>query len=303
MSDPKRHHFVPKLLLRPWLIGNNLHGYYWNTWRNEVTCKKKGLDAFCNRMDLFTLRAAGLGRYDIERIFFGDIDDKGAKARDQLLSNGISSLTVDQRCDFARLLISLEVRRPYVVNKLLREDGPAYFKGEIDCDPEILAAFNAEGINHRPSTYAEQKLGMCFEDRALLIIQSLVENRRVGVVLINAHWDVLRVGPYDGKFVLSDRPLIRINSFDMPGASWIIPLTPNAVFVAFNHIENQNRTRRLSRPRLVKEVNRSSVQQADRFVFTTNRSDDAWIGNHLRKPATLTSRQQVKARSEQAQLR
>jgi hypothetical protein len=286
VSDPKRHHFVPKLLLRPWLVDDELRGYWWHPKREELIPKIKGLDAFCFQMNLLTLISAGRRRYDIEKIFFGDIDDKGAKARDQLLSNGISSLTVDQRCDFARLLISLDVRRPYVVNKLLREDGPEYFKGELDCDPEILAAFNAEGINDRPSAYAEQKLGMCFEDRALRIIQRLVDNRRVGVVLINARWDVLHVGQYDGKFVLSDRPLIRINPFDKPGASWILPLTPKAVFVAFNHIENLNRIRHLSRPRLVKEVNRSSVQQADRFVFTTDRSDVAWIGNHLRKPAT-----------------
>lgn len=291
MSDPKRPHFVPKLLLRPWLVGNNLHGYYWHPWRNQLACNARGLDAFCNQLDLLTLRAAGRKRYDIEKIFFGDIDDRGATARDELLSNGISSLTVDQRCDFARLLISLEARRPYVVNKLLREDGPTYFKGEIDSDPEILAAFDAEGIDHPPSAYAEQELGMCFEDRALGMIQGLVDNRRVGVVLINAHWDVFRVGPYHGKFVLSDRPLIRINPFDKPGASWIMPLTPNAVFVAFNHIENLNRVKRLSRPRLVKEVNRSSVQQADRFVFSVNQSDNAWIGNHLRKPAILTSHQ------------
>lgn len=102
-------------------------------------CKKeKGLDGFCFQLDLLTLKSHNLGRDAIERIFFGEVDTKGAIARDLLLQSGPQSLTGEQRCDFARLLLSLDVRRPIIVEKL-RNEGTETNKASFDSDPEILS--------------------------------------------------------------------------------------------------------------------------------------------------------------------
>lgn len=79
------HHFVPKLLLRPWLIDGvqghlDLHGYWWDPRKQRLVCKKRGLNSFCCQLDLLTLRQHRLGRDAIERIFFGDVDTRGAEA-------------------------------------------------------------------------------------------------------------------------------------------------------------------------------------------------------------------------------
>ncbi|MBE0533576.1 MAG: DUF4238 domain-containing protein [Rhodospirillales bacterium] len=281
-----KHHFVPKLLLRPWLVkkstgGDVLRGYWWNPRSNALVCKIRGLDSFCFQLDLLTLNEHVLGRDAVERIFFGDIDTQGALARDIILDSGPAALTIDQRSDFARLLLSLEARRPANV-KRLRTEGTATFRNGLNNDPEILREFEKHGINMPPSDFVEQELGRDLEDSALTIVQSLVDNPIVGGRLINACWHVRKLNRLSGSIVLSDRPLIRVHGYDQPGATWLLPLSPDCAFIACNDKSNLARLMRLSDERFVKEINRTSVGQAERFVFCIDRSHEKWIGRHLR---------------------
>jgi hypothetical protein len=284
MQESHNHHFVPKLLLRPWLVEDpqghlNLWGYWWDPERRLLMQKRRGLNSFCCQLDLLSLQAHNLGRDVIERLFFGEIDTRGAVARNLLVDGQMDDLSVDQRCDFARLLLSLDIRRPRIVSEIRTKRD--YLANELDTDRKILAAMSEEGINETPSSYVENHLGWRLQDRALLVIQKLVDNPAVGRRLINAHWHIRRLGITDGTFVLADRPLIRIHGYDRPGATWVLPLTPKVVFIACNAIENLQRLTRLSDQRFAKEVNRSSVNQAERFVFCVDRSHEIWLGKRL----------------------
>jgi hypothetical protein len=220
-----------------------------------------------------------LGRDTLEKVFFGQIDTNGAKARDLLCDRGPRNLNADQRCDFARLLLSLDVRRPAIVSTL-RVMGRRHIAEFLDGNPEILAAMQGEGLACAPSSYIE-RLGISLEDRALANIQRLVDNSEVGGKLINAHWHVVRVGPFDGSFVLSDRPLIRLRGYDHPGAAWVLPLTPKDAFVAVNHPANLERTKRVTAQRFIKQTNAASANQAERFVFCVDTSYEPWLANRL----------------------
>jgi Protein of unknown function (DUF4238) len=286
LSTPRDHHFVPKLLLRPWLVQSpdgqrELLGYWWDCRGQKLTIKRKGLDAFCVQLDLLTLKNHHLGRDAIERVFFGDVDTKGAIARGILLEQGPNRLTEVQRCDFARLLLSLDARRPENV-KRLRTQAASDLAASLDASPEVGAALAEHGIAEDPSAYAEVELGWDFEDRALAVIQRLVNNPKVGGRLINAYWTVRRLGRHDGSLVLADRPLIRIHGYESPGATWVLPLTPHAVFIACAHQHNCKRLMNLSDSRFVKEANTSSAAQADRFVFCTDTSHGTWLEKHLK---------------------
>jgi phosphoglycolate phosphatase-like HAD superfamily hydrolase len=78
---------------------------------------------------------AQLGRDALEKVFFGDIDTKGAKARDRLLAGGPRNLNADQRCDFARLLLSLDARRRATVSDL-RVTGPRHIAESLGLEPD-----------------------------------------------------------------------------------------------------------------------------------------------------------------------
>ena|GEM_PF-1007642 len=294
VQQSDRHHFVPKLLLRPWLVEQdgqrNLHGYWWNTktHNQKLACKKRGLEAFCFKLDLLSLRAHKLGRDAIERVFFGEIDRKGAQARDLLLENGPAKLSSERRVDFARLLLSLEARRPATV-KRVRTDGRDYFAKELNTDRQILAAMAEHGVVETPSDYVENVLGVSLEDKALAGIQRLIDNPAVGNVLINAHWDLKKLGLSDGSFVLSDRPLIRIHGYNSPGATWVLPLTPEVAFFAVNHAANLAKLRSVPAHRFAKETNKSSALQTECFVFSADLHHEVWLGKYLRQKTRATA--------------
>lgn len=285
ISEARKHHFVPKLLLRPWVKSNAqnqnlLCGYYWNDKRAQLEKKCKGLDGFCSQLDLLTLKSHNLGRDAIERIFFGEVDTKGAISRDILLKSGPQSLTGEQRCDFSRLLLSLDVRRPVIVEKL-RNAWTETYKASLDNDPEILSAMSEAGIGETPSSYYERHTGASFEDIGIATIQRLVDNPKIGGQLINAHWYVKHLGEYDGSLVLADRPLIRIRGYDHPGGAWVLPLTPKAAFIAVNHLENLKRMQRVTPQRFAKQTNYSSAGQAERFVFSADNFHERWLSKFL----------------------
>ena len=287
VQEARKHHFVPEFLLKPWATEGSLRGYWWDSRKGALSCKRKGPDAFCFQVDLLTLSANKIGRDVLERLPFGHIDAAGAKVRDRLLTHGPESLSGDERCDFARLLLSLDGRRPATVAKL-RAAGRGMAE-MLDSDPEILAALGERGLAEAPSIYYERTTGVLLEDRALLRIQRLVDNREVGGRLINAHWHIVRLGPSDGSFVLADRPLIRVKAYDHPGAVWALPLTPKVAFVALNHLENLARIKRAPPRRFAKRTNVSSAGQAERFIFASDTSHEHWMCKYLARTARRRS--------------
>jgi hypothetical protein len=276
----REHHYVPQFLLRPWAVEGTMSGYWWDSRRGALACARKGPRAFCKELDLLTLHAHPLGRDAIEAKFFGEIDTKGAISRDLLIEHGPDKLTRDQRCDFARLLLSLEARRPANVAKL-RGEVATGLSGGLDDDPDILAALAAEGVTEPPSAFYERAGGVAIGDEALTIIQGLVDNATVGGKLINCHWHAVRLGEFDGSLVLADRPLIRLRGYDHPGATWVLPLTPKAAFVAVNHGANLERVKRASPARFAKLTNISSANQVERYVFCVDTSHERWLGKYL----------------------
>lgn len=284
-NEAQRHHFVPKLVLRPWLTKQPsgevaLSGYFWDSRHQRLKCKVRGLDSFCCQIGLLSLRHHKLGRDAIERVFFSEIDNSGAIARQVLLNDGPTKMSIDQRIDFARLLLSLEARRPNIIERL-RVDAAQTMVDGLDSDDEIARAMAKLGISEKPSELYERRTKVSFEDRALAIVQKLTDNPRVGGKLINGHWMIKKLGEYDGSFVLSDRPLIRLRGFDHPGAAWALPLTPKDAFVAVNHSANMQRVLDASPQRFCKLLNASSANQAERFVFSVNSSDEGWLRRRL----------------------
>jgi hypothetical protein len=289
-AEAAKHHFVPRFLLQPWARKNarghwTLSGYFWDTRRCSLACKQRGVRSFCFQLDLLTLQAHVLGRDALERVFFGSVDNKGAEARDQLLEHGPLKLTSDQRSNFGRLLLSLVVRRPSVVDKF-RDETPRQFATALDRDLDIRSAMLRAGIREHPSSWLARHAGDTYlTDMALTITQLLTDDATVGKRLINSYWHVVRLGEYDEPFVLSDSPLIRLNGFDHPDAIWALPLTPRAAFVAMNNKDSFRRIQRTTPNRVAKALNHNSIRQIERFVFSVKASQESWIAKHLRLPS------------------
>jgi hypothetical protein len=134
---------------------------------------------------------------------------------------------------------------------------------------------------HFASDFYLDHTGSSYVDRAITMIQSLVDNPLVGGQLINATWAVLALDNATKPFVLSDRPLIRIHGFDKPGATWVLPLSPTAAFVAVNDPKNLERLQATSQSELVERTNISSAAQAEKFVFSIASDSEEWLSGYL----------------------
>ena len=178
---------------------------------------------------------------------------------------------------------SLQARwfRHCLSGTILGHAGSVTFRDGLNSDPDILREFEKNAINMRPSDFVEQTLECNLEDSALTIVQRLVNNPTVGGLLINAHWRVRKLNSLSGSLILSDRPLIRVNGYDQPGAFWLLPLAPDAAFIACNDKSNLAWLMKQSDQRFIKELNRLSVGQSERFVFCIDQSHEKWIGRHL----------------------
>jgi hypothetical protein len=279
----RENHFVPAGLMRPWLWQDDqLRAYWWDRRRAVLRCKQLGVRAFCFQRDLLTTRNREGLTDQLERDF-ESIDTAGMVARDKLMKDRPNSLSVEQRRDFARLLMSLEVRRPRNVD--YGRNAGQVLRRTIDADPEIIEAFHKQGIQESPSSWwdRESPNGFLHEQSFASIMRQLTDHPVTEQRLINATWKVLELGPNDGTFVLSDRPLIRSNGFLAYGAGWFwaLALTPKNLFVATDGQKSMSEFLSLSRRRLGKLANTSSVRQAERFVFVLDSSHAHWLGKCL----------------------
>lgn len=268
--EPRRHHYVPEFLLRGWAKEwkrnqQLLRGYYWDLRQSRCRYRESGVGAFCHRIDLLTIRSRPKGQADLESIFFQAIDQKGQAAIQAIVAGGVDRLDGEQRSDFIRLLLSLEYRRPSMVDRV-RTEGRERLTSSLD-QAEIAEEFKKLGVDQLPSEYAQQKLDWSMEERAMLLLQSLVDSREIGERLINAHWSLRRLRGEHSSFLLADRPLVRVQGLDHPAATWFLPLSPRVGLYVARHESSHRLLENASAEFLVRASNIDSAGNAERYVF------------------------------------
>lgn len=278
----RKNHFVPEGLMRPWLWPDNqLRAYWWDHRRFQLVSKVRGVGSFCFQMDLLTTRSR-LGHSDQLEQYFAQIDSKGISARDALIKDGPNRLTEEQRCDFARLLMSLVVRQSENVRK--SKGAAQLVRQELDSDAALIDALRQQNVSLSPSRLMEIEAEAPFDDQAFVgVMQKIADDDRVGHNLINANWETVDVDKDDGSLVLGDKPFIRHGNIRKGKEAWLcaLPLSPGCLFVASNRDDVMTKTLKLSRRRLVKYVNSEGASRADRFVFVADEAHANWLRKKL----------------------
>lgn len=285
-QEPRKHHYVPEFCLRPWAKTRRgqllLRGYYWDHRTKRLRYRDRGVGAFCYGLDLLTFKRYRAKPAVLEARFFQAVDQKGRAAIDAMVTRGTAGMTNDERCDFVRLLLSLEWRRPAAIQRL-RVEGKGKLADGLDSDPDVLAEFKAQGIAMKPSEYVEQVLGWSLEDRSLMSVQRLVDSKEIGERLVNAYWHLRTLKREHSSFVLGDRPLVRIAGLNHEAATWFLPLGPKLGFYATINPRPMKLIKNEPSRRLVSRSNSESALQAERFVFSTDSSHEAMLAKFLRR--------------------
>jgi hypothetical protein len=287
----RRHHYLPRFLLRPWTSEEGkVLAYRWHPGASAVTSKPLSPKSVGFVDDLLSLSSHPQGTDALEKQFFQSIDNAGAKVRDKVLSEGRVRLTTDERSDFARFLLSLIVRRPSMVSSI-RAKGDALYRRGMNSDPALVAAMKALGLAGPPSELWEQWHSMTLEDAALLATQKLVDNTKLCQELIAGQWFVHSLGDLDGDLVITDHALVRLFGLSDPRVVWLLPLSPKLAFVLTLSRARADHIGRMSAKRFCLTANELGIRQADEYVFTyrTTPSLDGWIRKRLSSRGVMRS--------------
>ena len=125
-----RHHFTPVFYLKAWASDGHVTRYYRpqkEVVPSPVAPKRTGFEPH-----LYTLHGVPPEQQDwLETQFLKPVDLRAAVARQLLLDGGLNRLTNEQRVDWARFMMSMQLRSPFSLNEvklladqLLRENLP-----------------------------------------------------------------------------------------------------------------------------------------------------------------------------------
>lgn len=281
-----RHHYVPEFLQKPW-TENSPDGKL-KVFRTDIqgipskphTPKHTGFDN-----DLYALtkeKVAGMEKQAVEKHFLRIIDNNAARVRVKLEKDGLKSLTIEDRMDWARFLMSLRLRQPDIVEMLKRESAQ-HLKATLNDQPEEYEELAAPEDAPTLEEWTEEQYPGLIENFGLSFFRELVDSPEIGTKILKMKWWLwdFSEAPYD--LLLSDHPCIFVRGIDDPNCVIALPIHPRKAFMATRSNE-VTRVMRNQRPiDLAMRLNESSVNQTRVRIYACNESPRRFIENQLAK--------------------
>lgn len=281
-----RHHFVPQFLLRTWAektTDGKIEVFRLDLKHipsSRLTPKHTGYEE-----DLYALTrpiVAGMDQQAVEKQFLRHVDNLGARVRQKLDSEGLRALTLDDRTDWARFIMSLRIRQPDVV-EMLRNMATDRFRETIKTQPEEYEEL--VGVDDPPTLeeWTEKTFPGLIENFGLSIFHKLVDNPQIGDKILRMKWWIWDFSdvPYD--LLIADHPCIFTTGIDNPNLVIALPITPKKAFMA-TQSDHAAEVMRRQRPQdLAMRLNESSIAQARVRIYARDKSSARFIQNRIQR--------------------
>ena len=287
-----RHHYVPEFLQKPWAENSSdgkLEVFRFdlpNIPSDRHTPKHTGFEH-----DLFALTkdiVVGMEKQAIEKYFLKIIDNNASCVRDKLEDHGLSSLTTENRMDWARFLMSLRLRQPDIVD-MLKQESAEHLKKTLNDQPEEYEELAAAEDAPTLEEWAEKRFPGLIENFGLSFFHKLVDNADIGSKILKMKWWLwdFSKAPYD--LLLSDHPCIFTLGIDDPNCVIALPIHPRKAFMA-TQSDQMAEIMRQQRPReLVMRLNEYSINQTRIRIYAQNESPRRFIEKRiLRKKSKIS---------------
>ena len=296
--QPEKHHFMPAFQQQQWTVGKDGNICEMKLINRKVVPKRVHPNASGYMRNLYTTDGLPTDKAQyLETDFFKPLDAKASNALNFLLNLNKQQWPVELRQNWTHYLMSLMYRHPETVSivkdhsKTIWREGiaslePDYANHRRPNDPDALADFFAF---NRP---AAAQVG------ATKLMMRIVSNDRAMADIAKMHWSVIRPTRSRFTLLLSDRPLIRPLGLNEPDAYIILPIAPDAFFLASNNHKASNIIASWSHDRLVRQINLAVVGQAVEFVWGVDDSQLSFVQNHFGKsplPPPITAAQRERA--------
>ena len=240
--------------------------------------EKATVAAACQIADLNAFFAVPKFQRDFpEKEFFTPkVDTPAARALDVILKNGIRALTMEQRFDWSRLIVSFAVRTP----ETLREMGPREVGKAFDI---VEAAATGPPQDERRVTALIQANMQSFKRNFPLraAMELSIDRGKLRAVEAMTWWTRRWSRP---AVLIGDRPLLTSPRarypcgipLDDPTCLIALPITPNEVFFASASRRTRDKMRKMSPAKIASIVNEEMIVRST-CVFFANRSLSSFV--------------------------
>lgn len=216
------------------------------------------------------------------------MDNQGADALRSLLESRDPDLTPDTRISWTRFLMSLRLRHPEAIAKMSREGARIVRDGLLD-RPEDYAAVKREGDPPRLLEYAQTLNPTLLEDFGKRRLPKLIEHPEIGNVIIKMRWWTMRFPNCRFDLLTCDNPVILTHALADERCVIALPLSPRAVFLAARKAETLQGIEAHGTDTIVRMINSSIVQRANRHVYGATKGHLRFVENRLKRLPEMTA--------------
>jgi hypothetical protein len=255
---------------------------YDNGTNNGIAFKHNAPVSMGFKYDLYALLHVGEELKDwLEDNFFLLVDNEAAIAMRELAS-GNTNLELPLRNAWARFIMAMMFRTPDKI-EFIRE---AYDREVPNLRAELIAAYNQEMAGRDPPPTEEERaadIERAFSLGKGKLIQSVMDLPNVGTEILQMNWVVITVADGGRDFLTCDYPVYLSKGLQHDDAFFALPISPRKLFVASKSQAQLDRLSGWSKADLTQAVNKTSVEQARRYVYGTGKFERNFVNKYLRR--------------------
>lgn len=279
-----RHHYVPQFLLRAWAEtqpDNRVETFRLDLPRLSSSRHAPKHIAYEDNLYALTMPvAAGMEQQAVEKHLLQHIDSLAAGVLRKLTTTGLAGLTLENRCDWARFLMSLRLRQPHIVQQL-RTESSEHLEASLIDKPEEYDAVTGSGDPPTLVEWTRRHYPGLIENFGMSFLHELVDNAEIGEKILPMRWWLRDFTREQNDVLLADQPCIFTASIDDAELVIALPIGPRKAFMATKSDRVATIMRRQRPKDLLMRMNESSLNQARVRVYARDASPRRFICNRL----------------------
>jgi hypothetical protein len=268
MNEPIDHHYNPVFSLSRWEGPDGRICRFSRPYGEKVKAKRIAPRGTAFEPRLYETRGLPPEQAQtMEKDFMAKLDNDAAKSL-VLLEAGLEEKkwTSEARNGWSRFLVAQMLRAPRDIAQLKSSVGQ-----EWDKETQRLREVYAESRSaNDPATfdeYLKHQNPAHADEFAFRIARTLMAHTKICDLLNSMHWCVLNTTQGCYPLLTSDHPVWMTATLKEDDDFLTMPIGPRRLFAATTKPETQRRFQVRRRDELVKDVNKITVQHAEKFVY------------------------------------
>jgi hypothetical protein len=217
----------------------------------------------------------------LEVNFFQMVDDEASVAMRELTA-GNTNLDIKQREAWTRFIMSLMSRTPDKIDWVRG----SYDREVPNLKAQLVDAYNEATAGQDPQPTDEEReaaIAHAFGLGTARLIQSIMDLPNVGTEIIKMRWVVITIADGGRDFLTSDKPVYLSKGLQHSDAFFALPISPRHLFVASKEQWVLEELSAKSKADLTQATNKTVVEQAIKYVYSTSTLERNFIAKYLRR--------------------